>query len=106
MGFFPWITKNPRLLDINLLLNFTVKNSILNIDMVKFPTKNVARDIMILMEVYLVMEAKILSYSIPSSFEFFNTSICCMSWPNSHTGVAPSESHNMIASLHVKIGSL
>jgi hypothetical protein len=29
-----------------------------------------------------------------------------MSWPNSHTGTAPSESHNMSASLHVQIGSL
>jgi hypothetical protein len=32
-------------------------------------------------------------------------SICCMSWPNSYTETAPSESHNMYVSLYVPTGS-
>jgi hypothetical protein len=53
--------ETPRLLDINLLLNFTVKKGSLNIHLVKFPTKTAARDIKDLMEVYLVTGAEISS---------------------------------------------
>ena len=88
MGFFPMDHKTLRMLDIGLFLNFIINKSSLDIHLVKFPIKNWSKrdddsnrgipgnrskDLVIINSFFL-REAT----SHKSSFEFFNTAICCM----------------------------